>query len=204
MARGGKMRFFRAAFFMAGLWALSTGGSAPPAGRVQFTFRQEGDRYDFDGKFIVDAGARTAWEVLTDYDHFSRFISNMHCHVRRREGNDLWVEQTVGGGFLFIREEVKGLLEIREEPLRGLSLREVSHQNFDSYFGQWEIQPDPSGKQLVITYRLEAERNRRTPSFVTPRLFRRSSEDLMVEMRREILRREARAESLPAVKGGAG
>ncbi len=181
-----------AVFFLAGLMALPSNGISHPRDKVQFTFRQEGDQYNFNGTFAVDSDQQTAWNVLTDYNHFSKFISNMNCHVRQQDGNDLLVEQTVGGGFLFIREEVKGLLKVHEEPLSVLSLREVSQKHFQVYQGVWKIQPDPTAKTMKITYDLEAQKNLRTPHFVTADLFRQSSEDLMVEMKKEIERREAK------------
>src|SRR5258708_2554347 len=174
------------------LAALPSNGSTHPRDKVQFTFRQAGDQFDFKGPFTVDADQQTAWDVLTDYNHFSKFIANVNCHVRQQDGNDLLVEQTVGGGFLFIREEVKGLLKVHEEPLNVLSLQEVSQQHFQLYQGIWKIQPDLSAKTIRITYDLTAQKNPHTPHFVTADLFRQSSEDLMVEMKREIERRQAK------------
>jgi ribosome-associated toxin RatA of RatAB toxin-antitoxin module len=171
---------------------LPARGSSLSRDQVQFTFRQELDHYDFKGVFNVAADPQIVWQVLTDYNHFSNFISNMHCHIRQQDGNDLMVQQTVGGGFLFIREEIKGLLKVHEEPFSTLSLQEISQKSFKLYQGSWKIKPDPSGNAAVVTYELEAEKNSRTPQFVTPDLFRQSTEDLMVEMKREIERREAK------------
>ena len=186
------MRPFLTAIFLAGFLVLLTGGSKLTKDQVQFTFRQELDHYDFNGAFNVTADPQVVWQVLTDYNHFSNFISNMHCHIRQQDGNDLLVQQTVGGGFLFIREEIKGLLKVHEEPFTALSLLEVSQKSFKLYQGSWKIKPDPSGNSAVVTYELEAEKNSHTPGFVTPDLFRQSTEDLMVEMKREIEKREAK------------
>ena len=178
--------------FFTGFLALHATNSSPIKDKVQFTFIQKGDQYDFHGVFTVAADSQAVWDVLTDYNHFSEFISNMHCHIRQREGNDLLVDETVGGGFLFIRQEVKGLLKVHEEPLTTFSLEEVSQKSFQLYQGVWKILLDPSGKSAKVSYDLQAQRNRFTPHFVTADLFRQSSEDLMVEMKREIERRKAK------------
>lgn len=169
-----------------------TGETKLARDQVQFTFRQELDHYDFNGAFNVTADPQVVWQVLTDYNHFSDFISNMHCHIRQQDGDDLLVQQTVGGGFLFIREEIKGLLMVHEDPIDALTLQEITQKSFKLYQGSWKIKPDPSRSSVVVTYELEAEKNSHTPSFVTPDLFRQSTEDLMVEMKREIEKREAK------------
>ncbi len=194
------LRYFFMTIFFTGLLVTLTGGSKLARDEVQFTFRQELDHYDFNGAFNVTADPHVVWQVLTDYDHFSNFISNMHCHIRQQDGNDLLVQQTVGGGFLFIREEIKGLLKVHEQPFDALTLQEISQKSFKLYQGSWKIKPDPSGNAAVVTYELEAEKNSHTPHFVTPDLFRQSTEDLMVEMKREIERREAkRQKELPII-----
>ena len=186
------MRPSLAVIFLIGFLALPAGVSGLGHDQVQFTFRQKLDHYDFNGAFNVTADPQVVWQVLTDYNHFSNFISNMHCHIRQQDGNDLLVQQTVGGGFLFIREEIKGLLKVHEDPFTALSLREISQKSFKLYQGLWKIKPDPSGNSAVVTYELEAEKNSFTPHFVTADLFRQSTEDLMVEMKREIERREVK------------
>ncbi len=196
------MRPFLTAIFSIGFLVFLTAGTKLSRDQVQFTFRQELDHYDFNGAFNVTADPQVVWQVLTDYNHFSNFISNMHCHIHQQDGNDLLVQQTVGGGFLFIREEIKGLLKVHEDPFTALSLQEVSQKSFKLYQGSWKIKPDPSGSSAVVTYELEAEKNSHTPGFVTPDLFRQSTEDLMVEMKREIEKREAkrRKEALALLK----
>jgi hypothetical protein len=160
---------------------------------LSFSFQHDGNSYSFDGCFDTAVDPQTVWEVLTDYNHQSRFISNTHSRVRKREENDLLVEQTVGGGFLFIREEIKEMLLIHEEPLQAISVEDVSHKDFNLYQGVWLL--SPKGDELEVTYILRAEKNRSTPKFVTPDLFRKSLRDLMREMKKEMDRREAKRQS---------
>ncbi|HEY5039490.1 MAG TPA: SRPBCC family protein [bacterium] len=156
---------------------------------VFFNFLEEDNVYSFNGCFFVEADPLVAWDVLTDYNHLSQFVSNMSGHLKRRTGNDLLLEQTVGGGFLFIREEVKAFLEVHEEPFHDLFFKDVSRKHFDFYQGHWSVQPYKDGG-LKVEYALEAKRNLSTPGFVKGELFKTSTRDLMVQMRKEMLRRQ--------------
>lgn len=166
-------------------------GDAPDKARFSFTFQQVGNDCRFKGSFNVLVGAQTAWNVLTDFKNRSKFVSNVNCHVRQKDGDGLWVDLTVGGGFLFIREEVKGLLRVQEVPMKSLSFEEISHKNFGHYGGSWTLQPDSSDGSMKVSFQLDAEINRFTPSFVTPDLLRQTSEDFMTQMRREMVRRQS-------------
>ena len=155
-----------------------------------FQFRQEGGRYIFNGNFQVDTDSRLAWDVLTDYDHVSRFVANLNSRVLSREGDQVMVDQTVGGGFLFIRQEVRGLLKIQEKPYESICLEEISRKQFGFYQGQWTLSLVSPGSGMRVAYELEAERNLATPSFVTAGLFRQAAEDLVIGMKNEMDRRE--------------
>jgi hypothetical protein len=177
-------------------------GFAAEDPKYSFTFQQAGDDCRFTGDFKVPADPQIAWNVLTDYDHQSRFVQNLHYHIRQKDGNSLLVEMTAGGGFLFIRQEVKGLLRVQEDPMKSVAFDEVSHQKFDLYQGLWTLQPDGDGKDVDVSYRLQTRKNHFTPGFVTPDLLRQTSEDLMVQMRREMVRREEK-EKVPPQKAAA-
>ena len=119
----------------------------------------------------VKADADVVWDVLTDYNHVSNFISNMHSHIQKKDGNDLTVEQDAGGGFLFIQEHLKALLTIHEEPLQSISFNDVSHKAFELYSGLWRLQPDTASGEIKVTYELQATRNKKTPNFFNLRSF---------------------------------
>jgi len=163
---------------------------------VFFTFLSEDGRYNFDGGFTVKADPDVVWDVLTDYNHVSNFISNMHSRIKKTDGNDLIVEQDAGGGFLFIQEHLKALLTIHEEPLQSISFNDVSHKAFELYSGLWRLQPDPASGEIKVTYELQATRNKKTPDFLTSDLFSGSLGDLLNETQREISKRQARKDKI--------
>jgi hypothetical protein len=159
---------------------------------IFFTFISEDGLYNFDGGLTVKADMDVVWDVLTDYNHVSNFISNMHSHIKKQDGNDLIVEQDAGGGFLFIQEHLKALLAIHEEPLQSISFNDVSHKAFELYSGVWRLQLDQATGEVKVTYELQATRNKNTPSFLTSDLFSGSLADLLNETQREVLKRQAR------------
>jgi len=159
---------------------------------VFFSFISDDGRYNFEGGFSVKADADVVWSVLTDYNHVSSFISNMHSRVKKDDGNDLLVEQDAGGGFLIIQEHIKAFLAIHEEPLQSISFNDVSHKNFQLYSGVWHLQPDSIMGEIKVTYELQAKRDKSTPSFLTADLFSGSLGDLLSETQREISKRQLR------------
>jgi hypothetical protein len=167
-------------------------GPSPDSGSFTFDFRQEGNRYFFHGLFEVKTDPQVAWEVLTDYDNLSRFVANMNCRILSREEGEWMVDQTVGGGFLFIRQEVKGLLRVRVKPYETIWVEEITRRQFGLYEGTWSIESCPPEGVLKVGYSLQVERNGATPGFVTADLFRQSQEDLLIGMKREMDRREAK------------
>ncbi len=161
---------------------------------VFFTFISDDGRYNFEGGFSVKADMDVIWNVLTDYNHVSSFVSNMHSRVKKDDGNDLLVEQDAGGGFLIIQEHIKALLTIHEEPLQSISFNDVSHENFELYSGVWHLQQDKGTDEVKVTYELQATRDKNTPVFLTSDLFSGSLGDLLFETQREISKRQLRKE----------
>jgi len=169
---------------------ILSAGVPPSRDTFTFQFRQDGNRYLFHGDFLVDTDNKMAWDVLTDYDHVSCFVANLNARVVKRDGDEVLVDQTVGGGFLFIRQEVRGLLKIREKPYQTIRLEEVTKKQFDCYQGLWSLAPAAPEAGMKVAYELEAERNGSTPEFVTAGLFRQAAEDMVIGMKKEMDRRE--------------
>lgn len=161
---------------------------------VFFTFLADRGRYDFEGGFYVKADPQVVWNVLTDFDHYSKYISNMHCRIRQKDPDGFLVDQTVGGGFLFIQENIHTRLYVQEDPISSVNFTGVDHQAFSSYQGEWKVLAQPPGGQVKVTYDLQVDRSLKTPGFLTQDLFSGSQGDLLGEMRKEILKRQARME----------
>lgn len=170
-------------------FGAACGGWAAGDSPVSVTLAEEMKQYNLQGEFIVPVDPQTVWDVLTDYDHLSKFIHSMRGHIRSGNGDDLVVSQVGTGGFLFFTVSVKVLLRIHEEPIHSIEFTDISGKDFKSYSGSWTLQPVPEGMQVI--YRLHAERNQNTPGFISGGLLQSTTRDLLDEVRKEMERRQA-------------
>ncbi len=162
---------------------------------VFYAFTSEDGHYNFDGGFSIKADPSVVWDVLTDYNHYNRYISNIKAKViREKPGEDLIVEQDAGGGFLFIQEHIKARLDVHEVAEQSISFQDIDHEHFLLYAGVWTLRFDPEQDEVVVGYALQATRSPQTPKFLTSDLFGSSLGDLLSEMKKEMVRREAKRE----------
>ena len=147
-------------------------------------------KYRLEGSFLVQATRDTAWQVLTDYNGISRYVSSLKLSrvLGRRDGKVLLEQEAIGGVFVFSRN-IRVLLEVSEEPPHIISFEDISQQDFKTYAGSWRIEPEMGG--VKVTYLLDAQRNFLAPGFVAKRVFQKNVEKLLAEVRAEILRRSS-------------
>lgn len=90
--------------------------AAPPnAQDIAVAIRRDGDAIEVDVDFVVDAAPQEAWDVLTDYDHMARFVSNVAMsRIVGRSGQRIEVAQTSRVGF--------GLFALRFDNVREIDL----------------------------------------------------------------------------------
>jgi hypothetical protein len=157
---------------------------------VNSWFVTQGDRYSFIGDFTINADSAVIWEVLTDYSHIQDFVADFQVKILHREGNQVLLQQTLGEGILFIRFDVHALLEVHEQPHESIFVEEVSHKEFARFQNFWAMQPDSSGTGTKVTFMMDMVRNKHTPWYVTPDIFRSGLRNYLKQYRFEIERRE--------------
>jgi len=185
----------RALWVFGALFSLFYSGNAWADKPVFYSFLCEDGHYNFDGGFAVKADPSVVWDVLTDYNHYNRFISNLKAKVIKGNlGEDRLVEQDAGGGFLFIQEHLRARLDIHEVMGQSISFQDIDHKQFALYAGAWTLQSDPQTNEVRVLYDLQATRSKTTPDFLTTDLFGSSLGDLLLEMKKEMTRREAKRE----------
>ena len=137
----------------------------------------------------METSSATAWEVLTDYDRIDDFVPSVkRSEVKERRGNSLLLEQEWVARALFFVRTFSVLLETREEPERHILFRDLSGKDFELYEGVWRIEPAPQG--VWVRYELRAKLVFFVPGFVAKKMFKKTAEDLLGEVRLEILRRD--------------
>jgi len=185
----------RAAMAVAGA-ALSC-GAGYSAEDVSLDFHEKDGHVQVEGSFLVEADQKTAWNVLTDYDHIPQFVRNMKVsHIQIREGNDVLLHQIGEGGFLFFTQKIRLFLHIQETPERIITFKDMAHKEFKTYEGAWTIDRESGGPTLKITYQLDAVLNFSAPAFLADDAMGGGAKDLLKSVRQQILLRQARANIL--------
>ena len=156
---------------------------------VSLTVEQTGPRSNrVEGVFTVDASSATVWKVLTDYSRMPVFVAGMKkSKVVERAGDSLLLQQVASGKFLFFSRAVQVLLEVREHPENEITFDDISHKDFTSYHGSWRIEGSPPGE--LVVYSLQSTRKFAVPGFIAKKIFKKNAENLLLDVRNEILRR---------------
>lgn len=147
--------------------------------------------YVVDASFDVDVPASIPWEVLTDYEGVSRFVSSIrHSTVRKREPGRVLLEQHGVGRAWIISLPMHVVLDVREHSDRILAFRDVCGKSFSLYEGTWELLAVNGGTRVI--YRLKADPTGRQPAMFARSAIRGSVKKLLDEVRHEMLARAAR------------
>ena len=151
----------------------------------------QGDAVTVYAEVRLAVDPKIAWEVLSDYDHFARFIPDMsESRVLSRSGNTALVEQKGEFGVLFFRQPIEIRLEITETPGKTLVARAVAG-SFREMSGRYDL--DEAGGELRISYA-----GRFVPAFTLPAFLgiigvRHTAATQLAALVDEIVRRDARA-----------
>ena len=151
---------------------------------------RQGAGWLVEGSFVVPVSPAVAWEVLTDFDHMGRFLTNLSfSQVLDRQGNVLQVEQRGIARF--------GLFSFKFQSLREITLTPVSHiharglsGNIKHFVSDLRVAEEGSGTRL--TYRAEMEPDFWLPSLQGPSLLRHEMAEQFSAMVAEMLRRAGR------------
>lgn len=182
---------------------IATEGNAPPpvdavvvaaadddgdADGVTVTVTRGPAGLDLTGRCLVRAPVSVAWEVLTDYDGISRFVSSMReSRVSGRGDRHVLVEQVAVGRLLLFRKKLRATLFVEETAPTRILFEDVLGRDFDDYRGEWRIEERPGGVEIV--YQVNARPSFSVPDFIARGLFRRTARELLSQVRTEIERR---------------
>ena len=156
---------------------------------IQVRVKKNGPEVAVDVDCPVNASAAVTWEVLTDYDHMSEFLSDVqHSNVQARDGHTLQVYQK--------GKAERGLLSITFENLREVEL--VPYQEIRSRLISGDLKASAFTTRVVDDGTLIHIINsgRYTPKLwvppvIGPTLIEAETRKHFGELRNEILRRHA-------------
>ena len=156
--------------------------------------RLKSQDYEVQGLFMVEASSPVVWGVLTDYERIPDFVASMRRSrvlESRADGAEI-VEQEAVAGFALTRT-IRVTLEVRREP-ENLAFTDLRREDFRRYEGSWKTQPAAGG--TLVAYRLSARPNFLAPGILLRAAMRRGARELLAEVRSEILRRVAPANTV--------
>jgi len=156
---------------------------------IQVRVKKNGPEVAVDVDCPVNASAAVTWEVLTDYDHMSEFLSDVqHSSVQARDGHTLQVYQK--------GKAERGLLSITFENLREVEL--VPYEEIRSRLISGDLKASAFTTRVVDDGTLVHIINsgRYTPKLwvppvIGPTLIEAETRKHFGELRNEILRRHA-------------
>ena len=164
---------------------------------IEVRVKKNGPEVVVDVDCPVNTSVAVAWEVLTDYDHMSEFLSNVQSSsVQSRDGRMLQVYQT--------GKATRGLLSISFENLRAVEL--VPYQEIRSRLISGDMKASAFTTRIVddgIVVRI-IHSGRYTPKIwvppvIGPTLIEDETRRHFGELRTEILRRSALRAKTPSV-----
>lgn len=138
---------------------------------------------------VVEASPERAWSVLTDYDHMSRFVSNVHSStVLSRSGNTLEVAQKGKASRGPLSVSFDNVREVVLVPGREIRSRMIRGDMKSSVFTT-RIAPEGSGTRIVNEGEYIPELW--VPPIIGPALIEAETRKQWQELREEMLRRQA-------------
>lgn len=189
------------------LLALSAAGAAPSAAQdppgLTFGAEREGEVVTVTASVEFAVDPHLAWAVLTDYESYPRFISDMRAsRILSRGQGVVVVEQKGEFGILFFSRDVETRMAVFENPPRSITARVLSG-NFLDFIGRYELVPLAHGVRLDYVGRF-------IPDFPLPPMIGMTAVRYVLQKRfselaQEILRRDeaARAVAKSGLRDGA-
>jgi carbon monoxide dehydrogenase subunit G len=160
---------------------------APDDSDIAATVHREGREVIVDVDMRVDATPQEAWEVLTDYDHMSRFVPDLvSSRIIRRDGDRIEVAQQARFHFGPFALEAGNVRAIELAPPHEIRSRLISGDMLSSTFVT-RIAPD--GDATRITNHGEFIPDRWLPPFVGTAIVQAQTRKQFAELRAEIIRR---------------
>ncbi|MBO9540727.1 SRPBCC family protein [bacterium] len=143
--------------------------------------------YTVKGSFTVAAPPSLAWSVLSGYDQLGERIPSMRSSVIKRSGpTSALVAQESTVYVLAFPKRLKVLLQVDEEPERRIDFEDTAREDFEVYYGSWQLEKIPGGTR--VDYVANARPRMNVP-FFGKSFFLDTVKGLLGDLRREMLRR---------------
>jgi hypothetical protein len=163
-----------------------------PQSPVDVHVKKNGELIIIDVDFKVPVAPKQAWEVLTDFDHMSNFVSNVKFSaITKRDGDKIEVAQKGLADHGLISFAFDSVREIELKPFSKITSHILSG-NMKKLDGTTVLTPDGNGTH--VTYHAESISPTYVPPVIGPKFIEGESRHQFEEMRAEMLKRKATSE----------
>ena len=172
--------------------------AALEAGQVMVSAARDGDNGQFTARVLIDASVAQAWEVLTDYDNFEKFLPNIeNSELLESEDNRRVFEQmnviSVIPTVLEISSRV--VIESTEDYPKVVGFQLVEG-DLEALQGIWQLDPvtiDEAGtEQVLVTHHVNIDPGNSSPRGLFFSTYRLVLEDSLVAAKIETEKRAKR------------
>jgi hypothetical protein len=168
-------------------WAVIGANSVAADESIKVEAAWDGDFVSVSANASLPVEAATAWSVLTDFDHISRFIPDLVAmRIVARRHNGMVVEYEGAFSFLFFRLPMHLLLDVVLEPPRRILARSLSGDLKD-LSSSYEIHE--LSQALRLSYKARFRPDFALPRFIVLSFVRHEIEKQFTAMVNEIVRR---------------
>jgi ribosome-associated toxin RatA of RatAB toxin-antitoxin module len=182
--------FWYRSLLLAGTLFATALSAQEPAPEVVFSASREGESVTVFGAVELPVEPRVAWSVLTDYEGYPRFISQLReSRIVARNETGVVLEQRGEFGILFLSQTIRSRLLVTEQAPRAVLARAIEGPLRD-FQGVYELEPVPHGVRLVYRGRFVPEFH--LPPFIGMAALRYALRRNFQEMTLEILARAQR------------
>jgi ribosome-associated toxin RatA of RatAB toxin-antitoxin module len=148
--------------------ALLVAARAAPAATVAVDAERDGDAIAIHAVAALNADTATAWRVLTDYNHYTQFIPDLHrSRVVARHETTVTVEQSGDAAVWMFRLPLDITFEINEAPPDGLRSRAIAG-SLRALTSRYTLTPAAAGIRLDYSGRV-------SPGYPLLRVFEQST-----------------------------
>lgn len=156
---------------------------------IEVNVTKHGDEVTIDLQFLVHAKKHEVWTVLTDYDHMTEFLSNLHVsHILEQHGNHWRVEQKGASSRAGVTFSFESIREVDLTPEEHIASKVVG-----GTIKRLEAQTSlfTRGEETRVEYHSVSVPNVWLPPVIGTSILESEARKQFGEMRAEILRRKA-------------
>jgi ribosome-associated toxin RatA of RatAB toxin-antitoxin module len=101
----------------------------------------DGKVYQISARGEVAAAPAAVWRILTDYERMAEFVPDLRSvRVISRSGDEAVIEQVGEARLLFLRREIRLVVQVREQPITQIDISLVDG-DMRVYRCTWQLVP---------------------------------------------------------------